>query len=83
MMRLPLVLSFLVSVSAYLHTANLKLTPNLNKIRAADSKPVCRSHRQSIVMAGGRVPFIAGNWKMNPETVDQVLLLFFDCQAKQ
>jgi hypothetical protein len=35
-----------------------------------------RTGRQGVrfeLAMSGRVPFIAGNWKMNPETVEQVL----------
>ena len=38
-----------------------------------------RSGRQGVrfeLAMSGRVPFIAGNWKMNPETVEQVFQNF-------
>lgn len=61
--------SFLLSKPAALFKPALKSD-------AIPSSTSRKSVRFQLSMSG-RVPFIAGNWKMNPETVEQVDILLF------
>ena len=68
-------LGFSFSASAYLQPFDLRLRSAMINPRVSLVQLSSQSSRRRFVMQTERVPFIAGNWKMNPDTVDQVCLL--------